>query len=180
MFLSLIFALTLSVPGHASVALDTVPKSAIASVGSQGQAEIDVAKQIFHDHYDPGYYPPFEEAIIQIAPDIYRLDSFTIRIDSLPTGMTGLLSRGLLFPGRLAPWFGSTDTMSIGNLYELKGLSPSPRVRRFSCLVRNSRILNACWYVFELINDHGNSDMDMAVFIQEARLTFLYQVSVLL
>jgi hypothetical protein len=137
MFLSLIFALTVFVPNRVPVQSDTIPRNRVAAFENEGQAEANEIQQVFHDHYSSGYYPPFEGPITQIASRTYRLDSFTMSIDSVPMGMTGLLSRGLLFPGRLAPWFGSTDTVSIGNLHELKDLSPSQQVRRFSCRVIN-------------------------------------------
>jgi hypothetical protein len=101
-------------------------------------------------------------------------------MDTQTNEMMGLISRGLLFPGRLAPWFGSTDTLSIGNLCELESLSSTPQVRRFSCWVFSSRMVNPIWYILEVTHEHGAADMDMAVFIQDARLTFLYQVSVII
>jgi len=95
-------------------------------------------------------------------------------------GMTCLLSRGLLHPdvGMIA--LSSSDTLSIGNLYELKTIPSMPRVRRFSCWVFSSRISHPVWYVFELSNDRATADTDMAAFLQDARLTFFYQVSIII
>ena len=179
MFLSLFLACTLSISSHI-LQSDTIPKGQAPTFATEGERQASEAQQVFRDHYSSGYYPPFEGSITWIAPGIYRLDSFTMRIDSLPPGCTGLLSRGLLFPGRMAPLFGSTDTVSIRNLYELKGASPSPQIRRFTCWIYNSQFANPVWYVFELTNEQGAADTEMAAFIQNARLTFLYQVSIII
>jgi hypothetical protein len=77
--------------------VDTVPKDGAAAVGTEGEREATEVQQVFRDHYIAGYYPLFEGSITQIAPRIFRLDSFTMRIDSLPIGMTGVEGRADLF-----------------------------------------------------------------------------------
>jgi hypothetical protein len=180
MFSSLLLAGALSVSLHLSAQSDTLPKGQIPAFATEGEREAHELQQLFHDHYKPQSYPLFDGAIIMVAQGAYRFGSFTMRMDSLPGGMFGLLSRGLVYPGLLGPILGSTDTLSIGNIVELKGLSSSLQQRRFSCVVSNQRMTNPILYVFELTNQHGTADMDIAIFIRDARLTFLYQVSILI
>jgi hypothetical protein len=111
MLAPLLFAVALSGWISNSNQSDTIPNG--------HEQEASMAAQVFRDHYIAGYYQPFGGSITRIAAGTYRLDSFTMQMDTLSIAMIGLLSRGLLFPGRLAPFFGSTDTLSIGNLYEL-------------------------------------------------------------
>jgi hypothetical protein len=167
MFSSLLLASALSVSVHLSAQSDTLP-------------EEHAIENVFRDHYKPQSYPLFEGPIIRVPPGTYRFDSFTMRMDSIPAGMIGLLSRGLLYPGLLSPIFGSTDTLSIGNIIELKDLSSSQQQRRFSCWVSNNRMTNPTLYVFEVTNQHGAQNVDMAIFIRDARLTFLYLVTIII
>lgn len=180
MLSSLLLAGALSVSIHLSGQSDTLPKGHAPALGTEGERQAHDLQQLFRDHYTPQTYPLFEGPITRMALGSYRFGSFIMRMDSLPDGMRGLLSRGLLYPGLLGPVFGSIDTLSIDNIVELKGLSPFPQIRRFSCWVFNRRMANPTWYVFELTNKHGTTDMDMASFIGDARLTFLYQVSIII
>jgi hypothetical protein len=180
MFSSLILAGIFCASIHVSVQLDTVPKARVEAVVTEEEWEANEVERAFHDHYISGNYPLFKGSITRIAPGVYRLDSFTMRVDSLPKGMMGLLSRRLLYPDLLIPVFGSTDTLWVGNFHELKSLSSSPQVRRFSCWISNSRMHNPILYVFELTNQQGAANMKMATFLRYARLTFLYQVSLIL
>jgi len=179
MFSSLIFAGILCASIHISAQQDTVPKTDVAAVGTEGEREANEVQEVFHDHYISGNYPLFDGSITRIAPATYRYDSFNMRMDSPPNGMMGLLSRGLLYP-RLFDVYRSTDTLSIANLSEIKSLSAYPERRRFTCWVFSRRQLNPTWYVFELTNEHGTRDMSLATFIQDARLTFLYQVGIII
>jgi|GEM_PF-3015164 len=180
MFSSLLLAGALSVPIHFSSPSDTLPKGNAPAYATEGERQAHELQQLFGDHYTPQDYPLFNGAVTWVSQGTYRFGSFTLRMDSLPDGMTGILSRGLLYPGLLGPLFGSTDTLSIGSLVELPGLSPSLQKKRFRCLVSSHRMANPTLYVFELTNQHGTTGMDMTSFIRDARLTFLYQVGILI
>jgi hypothetical protein len=179
MFSALIFGNILCASIHVSIQQDTVPKARDTVVGTEGERESNEVQQVFHDHYISGNYPLFDGPITRIALGTYRFDAFTMRMDSMPNEMIGLLSRGLLYP-RLFDAFGSTDTLSIANLSEIKGLSAFPQKRRFTCWVFSRRQLNPTWYVFELTNELGTRAMSLVTFIQDARLTFLYQVGIII
>lgn len=180
MFSSLLLAVVFPISVHISAKSDTVPKGQAPAFATEGDRQVYEMEVIFHDHYKPQSYPLFKGSIIRVAPATYRFDSFTMRTDSLAAGTIDLLSRGLLYPGLIGPIFGSTDSLWIANLSEPQGLSPSPQQRRFSCWVFNTQMANPVWYVFELTNQHGTSDMDTKTFFQDARLTFLYQVSIII
>jgi hypothetical protein len=159
---------------------DTLPKVQEPAFRTEGEWEAHEVQQLFRNNYAPQTYPLFEGAITRMAPGSYRFGSLTMRMDSTSDGMMDLLSRGLLYPDLFVPVFSPTDTLSIGNFVELKSLSPSPQVRRFSCWVSNQRMANPTWYVFELTDKNGTTDMDMASFIRDARLSFVYQVGVII
>jgi hypothetical protein len=174
---SLLLACSLTVPAPVIVQVDTVPAQYAPALPANDERQ---AQQVFRNHYKPKSYPAFAGHITWIGIGTYRLDSFTMRIDTAYAGMTCLLSRGLLHPdvGMIA--LSSSDTLSIGNLYELKTIPSMPQVRRFSCWVFDSRIANPIWYVFELTSGKATRDTNIAAFLQDARLTFFYQVSIII
>jgi hypothetical protein len=180
MFSCTLLTAALFASSHFPIKPDTIPNNGIEASRTEIEREANEAQQIFRDHYTAGYYSPYEGPITWISTGTYRFGSQIMRLDSLPNGMMGLLSRGLLYPGLVPPLIDSTDTLSISNLYELKGLSFSPQVRRFSCWVFVTWMVNPDWFVLEITNEHGSTDMDMATFIQGARLTFLYRVSIII
>jgi hypothetical protein len=155
MFSSLLLAGALFVPIHFSSQSDTLPKGNAPAYATEGERQAHKLQQLFRDHYKPQDYPLFDGAVTWMSQGTYRFGSFTMWMDSLPDGMIGLLSHGLLYPGLLAPIFGSTDTLSISSIVELQGVSSSLQKRRFSCLVSNHRMANPTLYVFELTNQHG-------------------------
>jgi hypothetical protein len=180
MFSSLLLAGTLSITAHMSAKTDTVPKGHAPTFATEGDWEAHEIVELFRHHYKRQTYSLFGGMITLVAPGTYRFDSLIMRMSSTPEGMMGLLSRGLLYPGVLDPIFGSIDTLSIVNIIELKALSKLPQVRWFSCWVFSGRRLEPTWYIFELTNKYGTTDMDMANFIQNARLTFLYQAGIII
>jgi hypothetical protein len=180
MLSSLLLASSLSISVHLSAQSDTLPKGHAPAFATEGDRQAHEIEEIFRDHYKLQSYPLFAGAIIRVNLGTYRFGSVTMRMDSPPAGMIDLLSRGVVYPGLLGPVFGSTDSLWIANITEPQGLSSSPQQRRFSCWVFNTRMANPTWYIFELTNQHGTSDMDMATFMQEARLTFVYQVSIII
>ncbi len=178
MFSSLLLATALTTSIHASTRSDTIPTNHTPTFKNQGEWEAYEIQQLFHDHYKPQRYALFEGT--QVTSQTYRFGLLTLRIDSVPDGITSLLSRGLLYPGLPGPIFGPIDTLSLWNIVELKALSPSSQIRRFTCWVSNLRMANPISYAFELTNPQGTSNMDLAVFIRNARLTFLYQVGIII
>ena len=176
---SFLLACSLATPGPVVSQSDTVPTQKSLAFAPEDSREANEAQQVFRDHYHLQSYPRFTGSITRIDAGTYRLDSSTMRIDTGYAGMMGLISRGLLYPSLLT-FASSTGHGSITNLYELKRVAALPYVRRFSCWVYVSRILNPTWYVFELTNDKAPSDTDMATFVRDARLTFLYQVSIII
>jgi hypothetical protein len=177
---SLWLACALTSPNPIISPSDTVPTQRAPISAPEDEREAREAQQVFRDHYKAESYALFKGHITQIDDGAYRLDSFTMRIDTLYSGMTGLLSRGLLYPRLLTPLAGSSGNFSIKNLHELKRVGSLTHVRRFSCWVFVSRMLNPTWYVFELTNNRATADMDMATFLHGARLTFLYQASIII
>ncbi|MBS1566568.1 MAG: hypothetical protein JST39_19445 [Bacteroidetes bacterium] len=180
MFSSLFIAGALFASLHLPVQSDTLPKEKPPVFANEGEHQAYELKQLFRDRYKPQSYPLFDRVITRTASGTYQLGSFTMLVDTVPEGVTGLLSRGLIYPYLVGPLFSPNDTLSIGNIVELKHMSSSPQKRRFSCLVFNSRMGNPILYAFELTNEQGRVDMDLSGFIQGARLTFLYQVNILI
>lgn len=181
MLSSLLLAGALSASIHISSQSDTLPKGQVPPFKTDGERRAYVLQQLFRDDYVPHTYPLFKGTITRLTQGSYRLDSFIIWIDTTTAAMTGLLSRGLLYPDLMSNIiFSSTDTFSIGNFEELKSLSPSPHIRRFYCWVSARRISNPFSYVIELTNQHGTKDMSTAIFIRDARLTYLHMVSIII
>jgi hypothetical protein len=141
--------------------------------------EISELKDLFQHTYKPQKYPLFEGHITRMSQGMYRFGSLSMWIDSLSDGMTALLPRGVLYPSLLAPR-SADDSLYMANLTELENLSPSPQVRRFSCWIFSKRSTNPSWFAFELTNNKATTHMDMATFIQGARLTFLYRMGMLI
>ena len=174
---SLLLACSLTASSAVAVQADTVPNQSRQPTVFPDELK---AEQAFKHHYKAKNYPLFQGLVTWVAPGTYRLDFFTMRIDTVYSGMTGLVSRGLLYPKLVWPMFGSSNALSIGNLYELKRIGSLPHVRRFSCWISGKQIMEPIWYIFELTNDRATADMDMRTFIEGARLTFLYQVSIII
>lgn len=107
---------------------DTIPAAFVQALPDDERE----AQQVFRQHYQLTAYPRFKGRIRRTGPGTYRLNSFTMRIDTGYTGMSGLLSRGLLHPGIGMVVLGSTDTLTIDNLRELKRIPSMPHTAAVS------------------------------------------------
>jgi hypothetical protein len=163
---------------HQPTPADTLPKSQDPSSIADSLEKAE-AEEVFQYEYKIKSYPIYSGSITQIDSGIYRFDSLRMTIYWLVPEMTTLVSRGVIYP----TLFGaneSTDTLMITNLRVMEISSTLPQVRRFSCWVISAHCMNPTWYVFELTNKHGTMSMNMASFVREARLAFIFRIGVII
>lgn len=72
------------------------------------------------------------------------------------------------------------NVREVNNIYWLKGLDPSPQVRRFKCWAGIKGINLTYIYCVELTNPAANEQTGLAEFILNARITLLHKLTVLI
>ena len=152
---------------------------------TQDKADISLAKNTFKRDYKKTNYAKFEGDIIT-KDSIFQYEEYSnIDYKTFPIIKFGdkqiieyfdrtidyllIFEKGLLYPEILG-----LESMEVGNIKELKYLSKSPKVKRFSFYIFCPNSIScAQMYFFELVNEKANIQTDWNSFLDNAKLTFV-------
>ena len=149
-----------------------VKSETASSFRNQGEQEDYWAKQFFEKQYKKSKYSKFDGEVKTTDSEIqFGEIQCVIYSDSKPEYKL-IFEKGLLYPEILG-----RDTMKICCLEELTFLSDNPKIKRFrfwmSEKIGNKYLMNPSVYLFELSNEKANQKTDWAIFIENAKLTFI-------
>ena len=137
------------------------------------------ALRAFQEHYRYRRYAPFKGAVQGRKTGQERMYGYgpdTLRVVGVGDYFEPLFTRGILFPavshGDYLP--------RITNIEELPTAQSSTQRRRFTMLVWGPVLANPTLYVFELTNPRATPQTDLPSFLQEAVLTFIRRVTILI
>jgi hypothetical protein len=162
---------------------------------SQGEQEDYWSEKLFHEEYNEQHYARFMGNIDVIGISHIRFGSIILHADVAPE-FKCIFSLGILYPqliteysvypressGELSKMADGqrvinnmilNDTLSIGNLEELKFLSTDPTKKRFRFWEYRKWSKNPQVYFIELTNKAADRSTNLENFIKGAALTFV-------
>ena len=162
---------------------------------NQGEQEDYWAEKFFHEKYRKENYKRFTGDIIVNDKSHIKFGNKILRAYFSPE-LKSIFTQGIFYPQLITGDSVSTkkseeevrkmsdgermfynmtqnDTLSIGELEELKFLSTYPTIKRFRFWEYRKGFANPQVYFFELTNTTADKSTDFANFIKGATLTFL-------
>jgi len=137
------------------------------------------ALRAFQEHYRYRRYAPFKGTVqgrTTGQEHVYGYGPDTLHVVGVDERYGPLFTRGILFPAVYPGGY----LPRITNIEELPTSQSSTQRRRFTMLVWGPVLANPTLYVFELTNPHATPQTDLPSFLQEAVLTFIRNVTILI
>jgi hypothetical protein len=161
------------------------------------------AKEVFKKEYKKTTFESFKGEIERLNENELKFKDKVLKIYSNDTSLIKIFSKGIFNPEII---FGKestkiltkneldslstnkkifynltrNDSLTIGNLEGLEKLNPNFKTKRFMFWLFRIGIANPQECYFELQNEKGNKDMKMEEFIENAKVTFFYQGTIIL
>ncbi|WP_430613192.1 hypothetical protein [Flavobacterium sp. JP2137] len=156
------------------------------------------AKEAFKsEKYKQDNYPRFDKEILRLENGVYQFGEKYLKIELEKLEYENIFKLGIFNPDIV---FGKettnktksefdtlsqnqkvfynltrNDSLSICCVEELEKLNPNPRTKRFIFWLFRIGVANPTEYYFELYNQNATKKTSIEEFIENARMTFYYQ-----
>ena len=157
-----------------------------------------LAKEIFETKYLKQNFEKFKGKITPISNNAIQFNEKTLIFFNINEEYKSIFTNGIFYPNIITGNTSSiiksakelnimkeeekilynmtrTDSLQISYFSELKGLNPSPRIKRFVFLLQKIGIINPTECYFELENEKATTETSLSEFIQNAKLNFYYE-----
>lgn len=161
-----------------------------------GDQEIAWVKNIYSSKYADTLYKKYQELIVKENSHSYRFDDRILVTFDKSVWDDLLIMNGLLYPQLLTgdstikhspaknnnvlQNFFQNDTLSIGSIKEVEESPKSYKKKRFMVYILRRGIMTWSLYTFEVTNNIATEKTNVQFFFQNASLTFLKFISILI